>query len=104
MTRQVLNRLIKILGDRQLVEISVHDIRHWAEVILDAGGSKTTFNNYRRALQASFTRAISCGFLKENPVASQKPFRVNREWPKIVEPIELEAILKHATFPWFRDI
>jgi integrase len=70
-------KFIAILGDRQLSSIDLETMTQWRSELLrlrDDGKriSNTTYNIERRFLHAAFNKAISWGYLKDNPVTDLK--------------------------------
>ena len=104
MTRQTLNRFMKIVGNKLLSEINPYDCREWKEQLQKEGAGNSSVNDYRRALKASFNRAKYKNHLKNNPFDQLQPIRVVKNQPQIVEKEELDALLQIIEEQSIKDV
>ncbi len=104
MIRLVLNRYLKLIGNKKLAEIDKHDYREFVSILKNKGVKDISINDYRRALHASLERAITAGYLKENVIKAEKPLPVCRNRAKILETDEIKVLLDNSTHPWLKDV
>ena len=93
-----LRSLLKELGDVPLSRMTLSDGRLWVKTMQRRITNKDTpitnraVNNYRGALQASFNRAVSEGYLKKNLFKEVRPLLEESKLPVIIERDEMTGI------------
>jgi integrase len=104
MTRQVLRRFQKIIGNKNIDDVDLNDFKEWQTYLKNGGTGNVSINNYRRVLNASFNRAIEKGYLKENPLARSKPLPAIKRQPEIVERDEVRLLFDAFQEPWLKFV
>jgi integrase len=98
MVEMVLRGLIDVVGDVPLTTIKPSDAKLWMNAMQRKKKkdgtllAPTSINDYRRALQASFRRALIDGYILNNSFKEIRPLPEGRKLPIVLEKDELTAI------------
>lgn len=76
-TLKVLRRGFSGFQNKSLIEINSWDIEKWRSEKLKLGLKRSTINRQISDLRAMFSRAVAWGFLKENPLMTIKPLKLD---------------------------
>ncbi len=100
----VLDEFEEVVGDKQLMEIDKSDYQEYVRSMQRRKISYTSINNYTRALKASIRRALTDGYLKDDPVKGIKPLPQTRKAPIVLQADEVKHLISFSPFQWFKSI
>ena len=103
-TSQQLEALCEALGEKQLSEVTHHQLTTWLKGLRRKSGiSETTYNSYREAINRMFRAAVRDSYVQQNPVAKVKrytdpetQYEQQRGAGRIFLPDEAEHLLRTA--------
>jgi integrase len=67
------------LLETRIADVTAFSIERWRTARLKAGKQKSTINRDVVALKAALSKAVGWGLVKAHPIASVKPYRVDRQ-------------------------
>ena len=88
-----LNKFVHDFGDRLVSDMTGRDVSQWLHRIKGGMQSK---NNFRRTCSTFFNWCRGQGFVRENPVAGLRPFKVERGPVAILTPPEMTMLLREV--------
>ena len=94
--------VLDFINDIPLIEVAPGEIRRWIAARLDQGYAKATINIRLRVIRAFFNWLHCEGHLRENPLAQVKQLRVPRQYPYVLNELQVSALLRacHAQKGW----